>query len=401
MRLRIKKLILASVFSSVIVSAQAQQIQNRPEFREAMKAVATSDYESAVNALTPLITTEYSSTAMVEIGKIRYKQAEGEMSSALSHYYEAAGLLNSGIQTGGVKGPETPKLLYDLANIYEERLKDYPNALNIYSKLINEYPSFSSIDKAYYNLAVCCETLGRFDEAAQYYGAVVSNYTYSTFFKAAQEKMKKLNSVAKDKSNAIEIQEEVVYNAEDEEKSQANVDLGDMNVESGNYKDALTAYQSALKGMQNTDDAVGVYKKMVDVMEEKQKDYKGAVKMIDEMVQKYPNAQGSEDLIYRAGRMYEEDIDSMKKTVSSDGSVRYRKSRESMEKAIDYYDKVTEQYPDSEAAGNAALRKAEIYYNELKEYSDAKNAYQEFLSKYPEHPEAKNVRKKLRELKDY
>ena len=392
---------MASLFSSIIVVVQAQQILNRPEYREAMKAVATSDYESAVNSLSPLLTSEYSSAAMVEIGKIRFKQAEGEMSSALSHYYEAAGLLNSGVQTGGVKGPETPKLLYDLAGIYEERLKDYPNALNTYSKIVNEYPSYSAIDKAYYNLAACCEMLGRYEEAAQYYSIVVSNYSYSTFFKAAQEKMKKLNSATKDKSNAIEIQEELVYNAEDEEKSQANLDLGDMNVESGNYKDALTAYQSALKGMNNSEDAVGVYKKMVDVLEEKQKDYKGAVKMIDEMIQKYPNAQGTEDLIYRAGRMYEEDIDSMKKTVSSDGSVRYRKSRESMEKAIDYYDKVAEQYPDSEAAGNAALRKAEIYYNELREYGDAKSAYQDFLSKYPDHPEAKNVRKKLRELKDY
>ena len=65
-----------------------------------------------------------------------------------------------------------------------------------------------------------------------------------------------------------------------------------------------------------------------------------------------------------------------------------------------YMHYVTEKYPESDVAADAYLRKAEIY-SELKEYSSARQSYENFLKQFPQHPDAADVREKLNELEGY
>ena len=394
------------VFSSLIMSSlttvgYAQAIQSTSEYQSAMQALGSSNFDKAYDSLSPLIQDgRHRAAAMVEMGRIRQKQAESEMSKALSHYNEAAELMSGGIQDKGITGSEIPKALYDLGRIYEEKLKNYDEAHGIYSRIIDEYPNYLAIDKVYYNLASCEELMGMFDEAAAHYQKVVSDYSYSSYFEAAQEKCRKL-------APGTAVEEKAIASAEDyaEEKSEtsegarAALDLGDMQAKSGKYKLAAEAYRKAIGEATDTEEAVEAYRKLVDMLDNQQKDHKGAAAAIEEMMAAYPNAQGTEDLVYRLGQIYETDLDSMKKKVI-DGQVRYRKSDENSRKALEYYDSVTDKYPESQVAADAWQRKGKIH-EELKEYDEAREAYEQFIKYFPQHKDASEVRQKLKDMEGY
>lgn len=394
------------VFSSLIMSSlatigYAQAIQSTSEYQSAMQALGSSNFDKAYDSLSPLIQDgRHRAAAMVEMGRIRQKQAESEMSKALSHYNEAAELMSGGIQDKGITGSEIPKALYDLGRIYEEKLKNYDEAHGIYSRIIDEYPNYLAIDKVYYNLASCEELMGMFDEAAAHYQKVVSDYSYSSYFEAAQEKCRKL-------APGTAVEEKAIASAEDyaEEKSEtsegarAALDLGDMQAKSGKYKLAAEAYRKAIGEATDTEEAVEAYRKLVDMLDNQQKDHKGAAAAIEEMMAAYPNAQGTEDLVYRLGQIYETDLDSMKKKVI-DGQVRYRKSDENSRKALEYYDSVTDKYPESQVAADAWQRKGKIH-EELKEYDEAREAYEQFIKYFPQHKDAPEIRQKLKDMEGY
>ena len=386
---------------AVLHGGGAQPVQVTPEFQRAMQQLAQGAYDAAVEELKPLLGQGKShAPAMVEIGKIRIKQAEAQMSSALVNFSEAAEMLNGGLKAGGVTGPELPKTLYDLARVYEERIKNYPMAIEIYRRIIDEHPAFLAIDRVYYNLASSQEAIGQFEQAAENYRKIVADYSYSTFFSVAQERMRKLAVGTGAQEGAISTQEEVVDASGGQEEAQASMDLGDMQAEAGNFSKATAAYRKAIDAANDQEEAVQGYRKLISVLDEKQKDYAGAAKALEEMVQKYPDAPGSEDLVYRLGRIYEQDLDSMKTTVI-DGRIRYRKSPENVEKALNYYNSVTEKFPDADVSADAFLRKGELYEKEKRDYDQARKSYQEFLRRFPNHDEAENIRERMREIEDY
>jgi tetratricopeptide (TPR) repeat protein len=393
---------LLIIFLSVMHGAHAQPVQVTPEFQRAMQQLAQGAYDAAVEELKPLLGQGKShAPAMVEIGKIRIKQAEAQMTSALANFSEAADMLNGGLQAGGVSGPELPKTLYDLARVYEERLRNYPMAIEIYKRIIDEHPAFLAIDRVYYNLAMSHEAIGQIEQAAENYRKIVADYSYSTYFSAARERMTKLAVGTGVQADAISTQEDFVAAADAEDAAKASLDLGDMHAGSGNFKKAADAYRQAASMAGDQEEAVAAYRKLIDVLDARQKDYKGAAAALEELMEKYPDAPGTGDLVYRLGRIYEQDLDSMKKTTTEDGRVRYRKSAENVEKALNYYNSVTEKYPDADVSADAFLRKGELYEKELRDYDQARKSYQEFLRRFPRHEQSSQIREKLRDIEGY
>lgn len=380
----------------------AQPIQATPEFQTASQFLAQGSFELAIDEIKKLVTDgRYQAAAMVEIGRIRSRQAETEMSLAMSHFNEAAETLRAGLELNGVSGPELPKTLYDLGRLYEERLKNYLFAGEIYEKIIEDHPTFLSIDKVHYHLGTCYEMTGRKEEAVAHFKKVVTDHTYSSYFSAAQEKMKDMAVGTAYQGGAIEAQADLVDEAEEGTgEAKAGIDLGDMQAEAGNFSQAVDAYRRAANSAYDQEVAVKAYRKMIDILDNQQKDYEGAAKALEEMLQKYPDAEGAEESIYRLGRIYEEDLDSLKTQVI-DGRVRYRKSSENVEKAISHYNSVTEKFPDADISAEAFIRKGELYEKEMKNYDQAKRAYESFLRRFPNHDEAGRIREKLEEIKDY
>ena len=400
-----KKVLISLVCSLLLIenpmSIFAQAIRNTPEYQAAMQALAESRYQDAYDSISPLMQdSKMYGAALVEMGRIRLKQAESEMSHALSHYNEAAEFMKGGLMNNGVTGSEAPKAMYDLAVVYSDKLKNYVQAHELFSKIIEEYPTYMAIDKVYFNLASCEEAMGMIEQAAGHYQKIVSDYAYSTYFAAAQEKMKAISSGTSVAEAAIESQEKI---AEDksytEEGGKANLDLGDMQADAGKYKQAAASYRKAIRDANTQEEGIEAYRKLVSMLDEKQKDYKAAVSTIEEMLEAYPNARGNEEMYYKLGQIYENDMDSMVKKVEN-GKVRYRKSDESSRKAIDYYNSVTDRYPDSNVAAEAYMRKGKIY-EDLKEYSEAKAEYERFIKEFPQHNDAPAIRKKLQDLEGY
>lgn len=385
--------------TAVPLAAQNPAIQMTSEYQQAQQLLAQSDFEGAVAALQGLLSnSDHADAARVEMGSIRMRQAESEMSQALSHFVDAATNLSEGMKNGGVKGPDSPRILYDLGRIYEERLSDYPKAIDAYSRVVSEYPNFMSIDKVIYHLAFSYERSGKYEDAAKMYREIVEKHQYSSFFREAQKRMKSLAPGTTQAAAAIETQENIADAARsDSQSAQANMDLAAMLAKQGNYAKAVEAYKKVIADATNPDMARDAYRFMANMMDEKQKDYKNAAATLEEMMQKYPDAPGNEQSMYKLGRIYEENLTDYKTRVV-DGNVRYRKDLEGARKAIDYYDRLTEKYPDADVSAEAFMRKGDLYRAQLKDNDEAKKQYSEFLKRFPDHGDAEKVRERLNQL---
>lgn len=381
--------------------AQNQAIQMTAEYQQAQQLLAQSNFDGAIGALQGLLSNdEFAPAARVEIGAIRMRQAESEMSQSLGHFVDAATNMSDGLKGGGVKGPDSPRIMYDLGRIYEERLNDYPKAVDAYSRILSEYPNFMSIDKVIYHLAYAYERSGKFEDAAKMYREVVEKHQYSSFFREAQKRMKTLAPGTAQGVAAIETQENLADSAQtDSQSSQANMDLAAMHAKQGNYAKAIEAYKKVIADAPNQDMARDAYRMMANLMDEKQKDYKNAAATLEELVQKFPDSPGSDQSLFKLGRIYEENLTSYKTRVV-EGNVRYRKDDEGARKAIDYYDRLTERYPDADVSAEAFMRKGDLYRTQLKDTDEAKKQYSEFIKRFPDHAEAEKVRERLNQLEN-
>lgn len=377
----------------------AQPIQGTPEFSTSRQHLAQNKFDEAITSLQPLLNNPTSAgPAMIEIGTIRMRQAEAEYARALSHFGEAAQNLATGLEQGGLTGPQLPNTLYDLGRLYEERLLEYPKAIEMYQKIMDEHTTFLAIDKVAYQLASCLEKMGQVSEAVSMYQYVLANHPYSSFFQVSQERMKALAPGTKHAAAAIEIQEEIVDSSSGEQQStQATLDLAAMQAESGKTQQAIKSYRQVAQESNDPDVAREALKRMATLMDEKDKDYKGAAKVLEELVEKYPDSSDNDENLYRLGRIYEQDVQDLKTRIV-DGQVRYRKSSSNAVKALEYYDRVTESNPDADVSANAFLRKGEIFEKQLNDPDEAKKQFTEFLRRFPTHPEAENIRQRLKDI---
>jgi len=83
-----------------------------------------------------------------------------------------------------------------------------------------------------------------------------------------------------------------------------------------------------------------------------------------------------------------------------DGKIQYKKDVGNTMKAIEYYDKLTEKFPDADVSADAYLRKGDLYKETLKDPDEAKKQFEEFLRRFPDHPQADSVREKLKQLEN-
>lgn len=378
-----------------------QSIQMTPEFQRSRQLLAQGDYEGAANSLQTLLThSSLAAAAQVELGTIRLRQAEIEMSRALTNFQTAAQFLSVGIESGGVTGPELPKTLYDLGRIYEERLHQYPQAAAIYETIVREHPNFLAIDKVMFNWAACLEKTGHLAEAAEAYRTIVAEHPYSSHFQFAQARMQQLAGVSGQVQATIDVQESVLYDFEDEDQiSKATMNLASMYETSGDFSKAADTYRK-LTDSSDPEIAQQAFRNLANLLDSRKRDYSGAVAVLEEYIEKHPDADNIEQSMFQAGRIYEENISGFKLSTTDGEQRRYRKSTEHLRKAIDHYDNLTDRFPDADVSADALLRKGEIYSSSLHDYDSARREYRDFLDRFPNHREANNVRQRLREIEN-
>ncbi|MBI3037519.1 tetratricopeptide repeat protein [bacterium] len=277
---------------------------------------------------------------------------------------------------------------------------DFPKSIKTYARLLSNYPSFLAIDQATYRLAACYEKIADFESAAKTYRELVSKYPYSSYYQIAQSRMKTLAPLTKDAKASIEVQENVVDTAKTEgQAAKASMDLAAMYYDSGDYKKAISEYKKVAAESPNAEIAREAFQKAASILDEKEKDYKGAAKTLEEMVTKYPNEPDTAKNLFKLGRIYEENLQEFSKR-TRDGQVLLKKSNENIEKAIDYYNKITETSSDADISADAFLRKGELYETRLKDKESAKKQYEDFLKHFPDHQDAEKIRERLQKLEE-
>jgi len=304
------------------------------------------------------------------------------------------------LMAGGLKGNEAVKALYDLGQMYQEKLNDYPHAIEVYMKIIRDFPNFLSIDKVHFHLATCYEKDTKPEDALRTYREIVEKHPYSSFLPVAQQKVKSLGLKAGQVGSVIETQENIVENAKtDTQAAKASLELAGMHLKQGDFKKASQEYRKVAIDAPDAATAKEAYQNLASVLEDKEKDYKGAAAALEELISKYPNESGMEKNMYRLGRIYEQNLQDLKVRVRGD-QVLYRRDDENTRKAIDYYNRLTESSPDADISADAFLRKGELFEERLKEPEEAKKQYQEFLKKFPDHPDAEKVKEKIKKLEE-
>jgi outer membrane assembly lipoprotein YfiO len=80
---------------------------------------------------------------------------------------------------------------FGIGKFYEER-NNYAGAMGRYKEIMNKYPDFSTIDEVYHHIASDLEKVNNPDEAAIYYGKILSEYPFSRRVEEAKARMNAL-----------------------------------------------------------------------------------------------------------------------------------------------------------------------------------------------------------------
>ena len=118
----------------------------------------------------------------------------------------------------------------------------------------------------------------------------------------------------------------------------------------------------------------------------KAKNYSEALKDYQEIIDDYSESDKAAESIFSVAAMYHMyQIPNISK-------------EESLKKAVEYYQKLYQQFPQDERAPKAIFMSGFILANELGNIDAARLAYQEFLNKFPKHELATPAKTELDNL---
>lgn len=117
-----------------------------------------------------------------------------------------------------------------------------------------------------------------------------------------------------------------------------------------------------------------------------EENYNEALVEFESIINEYPEGKYAERAYFEIGKLYH-----AKKIKSVT-------EKESLKKAVEYYNKMHELYPDSPNSPNAMFMVGFIYANDLKDYDAAKKAYTDFMEKYPESELVFSAREELNNI---
>ncbi len=111
-----------------------------------------------------------------------------------------------------------------------------------------------------------------------------------------------------------------------------------------------------------------------------------AVKSYEELLKYYPEGAMAPKALMELGKLYQYKVD---KRIGE---------KESLDKAIESFKTLYEKFPKSEEAPLALFMVGFIEANELKSYDQAREHYNLFIEKYPNHSMVQNAKDELENL---
>lgn len=334
------------------------QGQGKEIYFFAEKALKAGQYAFAEQAYN-LIVNQYPKSPFkirALFGLALSKQKRGFAEEALQSYEELIQI-----------APNTPvaqEALYQIGEIYFEDLHDWEQALQTYHSLLQSYNKGPQILPTYFRIADCYTAKGDLEKAKTWYqkslqaaGAglntpdrVYYHVAYIDFLNADYEAA--LNNLRKvtDKIGEVNSEESVINDA---------LELSFLIEENRSQAEALQKYSESQKLAA-------------------QKKYAEATRALQEILSGYPSAPIIDESLLELGE--------------------FENQRGNFVAAIDYYENLLKEHPESVYNALAQKRIAEIYETGLGDYQKAYAAYEKVLIDYPNSLYLEEVRQKLRQL---
>ncbi|MGA9293024.1 MAG: tetratricopeptide repeat protein [Ignavibacteriaceae bacterium] len=122
-----------------------------------------------------------------------------------------------------------------------------------------------------------------------------------------------------------------------------------------------------------------------------EKDVKGnniseAIESYQTLVDEYPDSKLAPDALYEMAALYQNNL------------IKNLSKNESLQKSVEIYRSVYDKYPESKKAPMALFMSGFILANELNNYGEASKAYNLFLKKFPNHELSTSAKEELKHL---
>jgi len=108
-----------------------------------------------------------------------------------------------------------------------------------------------------------------------------------------------------------------------------------------------------------------------------------AISDYNKLIDEYPESELAPEAIIKQASLYHEN------------KVKNISLKEALNKAAELFISVSEKYPRNEKAPSSLFMAGFIYANEVPDYNKAKEVYNLFLKKYPEHELASSAKEEL------
>lgn len=111
-----------------------------------------------------------------------------------------------------------------------------------------------------------------------------------------------------------------------------------------------------------------------------------AIESYQTLVNEYPNSKLAPEALYEMAALYQNNL------------IKNLTKKESLQKSVEIYRSVYDKYPKSKKAPMALFMSGFILANELNEYDEASKAYNLFLKEFPNHELSTSAKEELKHL---
>lgn len=336
------------------------KVAGRELFHFAEQAASAGEYQYAQQAYA-LILSKYGSspyTVRAQFGIALAKQKLGLAHEALQSY--------DALIRSAPRSPWAHEAIFQRGEIYFVDLFEVDKALQAYHFIVQNYPKIKNIANTYFRIGDCYAAKGQLQEAQIWYEKPLRTFrTNQSVKEKAMFKGAYLDFLTGDFDQALQKLHKITDN------------LGEIIPKDESYvNDALELIFLIEENKKASSEALKAYGKAQILT--LQRLYSDAIKKLREILEQFPNAGIIDESLLDLGEL--------------------ENTRGNYASAIEYFQGLLKEYPESVYNALAQKRIGEIYEQGLGDFQKAQEAYELVLINYPQSVYLEEVRQKLRNL---
>lgn len=328
----------------------------------AEKALKAGEYQFAQEAFDLILSKHGNSPFRIRAlyGAARAKHHQGAFAAAIQSYQELG-------ETAS-KSPWAQEAMFQIGEIYFEDFFEVDKALDTYETLVKRWPNGRKIVDTYFRIGDCHAARGDLKKAQTWYARTLE--------------MTNSKLPIKGRANYRSAYADFVqgqFDAAVEKLNKVLESMGKKNVDQSYVNDALELIILIEENKDSSQGALELYAKAQQYR--LQRKFAEAVKKLQEILADYPTVAIVDESLFDLGDL-------------EDG-------RKNYPAAIDHFENLLQDHPESVYTALAQKRIGEIYEFGLGDFQKAYQAYEQVLVNHPQSLYLEEVRQKLRELQTH